>query len=268
MLDRERADFFRTLGSLHEQLSEPLRRDPAADRHEHELTRRRRPAAQLRLHGPRRRPRRRPRGDPRESLQELAAEYREKLLDAVVETDEALMEAYLAGSELDAAAVAAALKTAVTRDELYPVACGVATRNLGTHALLDLLVEGVPSPARKPAPVDDRGGTVAFVFKTVADPFAGRISCFRVYGGTVDRRLDARQPARQGQGAARGLMTLQGKEHEKATSFGAGRHRRRREAQGRPDRRPARRQRAGAQPAAARLHRAGDELRCHAEDQG
>ena len=91
-------------------------------------------------------------------MAELAAEYREKLLDAVVETDEELMERYLGGAELDPAAVAAALKTAVTNDELYPVACGVATKNLGTHALLDLLVEGVPSPARKPSPIETGGG--------------------------------------------------------------------------------------------------------------
>ena len=84
-------------------------------------------------------------------MADQAAEYREKLLDAVVETDEALMERYLEGQELDAAEVASALKTAVTRGEVFPVACGVATKNLGTHALLDLLVEGVPSPAKKGA---------------------------------------------------------------------------------------------------------------------
>src|SRR5947209_160265 len=118
-------------------------------------------------------------------MAEVADEYREKLLDAVVETDEELMERYLGGEELDPAAVAAALKTAVTNDDLYPVSCGVATKNLGTHSLLDLLVEGVPSPARKPSPFAGAGGTTAFVFKTVADPFAGRINAFRVYEGTV-----------------------------------------------------------------------------------
>ena len=114
-----------------------------------------------------------------DELAATAAEYREKLLDAVVETDEALMERYLGGEELDPAAVAAALKTAVTNDELYPVSCGVATKNLGTHALLDLLVEGVPSPARKPSPIQTDAAIAAFVFKTVADAFAGRISVFR-----------------------------------------------------------------------------------------
>ena len=78
----------------------------------------------------------------------------------------------LDGQELDPADVASALKTAVTRGEVFPVACGVATKNLGTHALLDLLVEGVPSPGQEGPPIEvDGGGTAAFVFKTIADPF-------------------------------------------------------------------------------------------------
>src|SRR5439155_8420532 len=105
-------------------------------------------------------------------LQTQVDEYRTKLLDAVVETDEGLMERYLEGEELGVEEVAHALKDAVTRGELFPVACGVATKNLGTTALLDLLVEGVPSPAKRPPAVDvDGAGTAAFVFKTVADPF-------------------------------------------------------------------------------------------------
>src|SRR5262249_60240614 len=117
-------------------------------------------------------------------MHEVVAQYREKLLDSVVETDEGLMERYLDGEELGAEEVAHALKDAVTRGELFPVACGVATKNLGTTALLDLLVEGVPSPAKKGAPIDvGSAGTSAFVFKTIADPFAGRINVFAVLTG-------------------------------------------------------------------------------------
>jgi elongation factor G len=221
MLDRERADFFRTLGALQEQLSERCVAVQLPIGSEHELT----GVVDL-LHdcaymdpgGARE-------GDPVPVPAELAAqaaEYREKLLDAVVETDEELMERYLGGEELDPAAVAAALKTAVTKDELYPVACGVATKNLGTRSLLDLLVEGVPSPARKPSPIAAGGGTTAFVFKTVADPFAGRISAFRVYSGTVasdSTLVNLRDKAKERLGT---LMMLQGKEHEKSEGFGPG----------------------------------------------
>jgi len=219
MLDRERADFFRTLGALQEQLSDRCVAIQLPIGAEHELT----GVVDL-LHncaymdpgGARE-------GDPvpiPDELAEVAAEYREKLLDAVVETDDALMESYLGGEELDPAAVAAALKTAVTADQLYPVACGVATKNLGTHALLDLLVEGIPSPPRKATTaLDTRGGTAAFVFKTVADPFAGRISVFRVYGGTIgadSTLVNLRDKAKERLG---GLMMVQGKDHEKAEAF-------------------------------------------------
>jgi elongation factor G len=218
MLDRERADFVRTLGALQEQLSDRCVAIHLPIGSEHELT----GVVDL-LHncaymdpgGTRE-------GDPvavPDELAEVVAEYREKLLDAVVETDDVLMESYLGGEELDPAAVAGALKTAVTDDQLYPVACGVATKNLGTHALLDLLVEGIPSPARKGGGIDVGGGTAAFVFKTVADPFAGRISAFRTYGGTIaadSTLVNLRDKAKERLG---GLMTLQGKEHEKADAF-------------------------------------------------
>src|SRR5918911_3899193 len=152
MLDRERADFFRVLNAMREQLSDKCVAVHIPIGAEHELT----GIVDL-LHmqaymDP---------GGQRESgptdiptdMQAQVDEYREKLLDAVVETDEGLMERYLDGQELGAEEVAKALKDAVTRGEVFPVACGVATKNLGTTALLDLLVEGVPSPAKKGAPI-------------------------------------------------------------------------------------------------------------------
>src|SRR5205085_6703207 len=118
--------------------------------------------------------------------------------------------------------VAAALKNAVTRDEIYPVACSVATRVLGGHALLDLLVEGVPSPAKKGSPIETDATVAAFVFKTVADPFAGRISCFRVYAGEVNpdtTLVNHRDHSKERLGS---LMVMQGKDHERSDGFGAG----------------------------------------------
>jgi elongation factor G len=222
MLDRERADFFRTLDAITSQLSSKAVAVHLPIGVEHELS----GIVDL-LHmtaytspdGERE-------GSPGEIPADMAdqvAEYREKLLDAVVETDEALMERYLEGEELSAEEVAHALKDAVTRGELFPVACGVATKNLGTTALLDLLVEGVPSPAKKePSIAVDGAGAAAFVFKTVADPFAGRINIFRVLNGSIkaDSTLvntRAHSKERVGQ-----LLTLQGKEHEQATEFGPG----------------------------------------------
>jgi elongation factor G len=218
MLDRERADFYRTLAALQQQLSDRCVAIELPIGSEHEL----RGIVDLLHNCAYMDPSGAREGDPvaiPDEMADVVAEYREKLLDAVVLTDESLMESYLAGEELDPHAVAAALKSAVTTDELYPVACGVATKNLGTHALLDLLVEGVPSPARKGSRFDTGGDTVAFVFKTVADPFAGKINAFRVYGGSIaadSTLINLRDRAKERLG---GLMLLQGKEHEKADAF-------------------------------------------------
>ncbi len=222
MLDRERADFFRTLEQLRMQLSQQCVAVHLPIGAEHELT----GIVDL-LHmtaytspegGREENP-----GEIPAELADQVAEYREKLLDSVVETDEGLMERYLDGQELGAEEVAAALKTAVTRGELFPVACGVSTKNLGTTALLDLLVEGIPSPAKKGTPIPvDGAGTAAFVFKTVADPFAGRINVFRVLAGTVGSDATLTNARTHNKERVGQLLTLQGKEHESASEFGEG----------------------------------------------
>jgi elongation factor G len=221
MLDRERADFYRTLAAAKEQLSDRCVAIQLPIGSEHELT----GVVDLLHNCAYMDPSGAREGDPvpiPENLAETVEDYRTQLLDAVVETDEALMERYLGGEEIPPGDIAGALKNAVTRDEIYPVACGVATKNLGTHALLDLIVEGVPSPAKKGSPIETDASIAAFVFKTVADPFAGRISVFRVYAGEVhpDTTLvNHRDHSKERLGS---LMTLQGKEHDKADGFGAG----------------------------------------------
>jgi elongation factor G len=221
MLDRERADFYRVLSSLQEQLSERCIAIQLPIGSEHEL----KGIVDLLHNCAYMDPEGGREGDPvpiPDDLAAVVAEYRTKLLDAVVETDEALMERYLGGEEIPADDIAAALKNAVTRDEIYPVSCGVATKNLGSHALLDLIVEGVPSPVKKGSPIETDANVAAFVFKTVADPFAGRISCFRVYAGEVkaDTTLvNHRDHSKERLGS---LMVMQGKDHDRADGFGAG----------------------------------------------
>src|SRR5215213_3906478 len=221
MLDRERASFFRTLEALQSQLSQRCVAVHLPIGEEHELT-----GIVDVLHMTAYTS---PDGDHEGSpgpipddMADQAAEYREKLLDAVVETDEGLMERYLDGQELSADEVAHALKDAVTRGELFPVACGVATKNLGTTAILDLLVEGVPSPAKKGSPIDVGSGTAAFVFKTIADPFAGRINVFRVLDGTLKADstiVNARAHSKERVGQ---LLLMQGKEHSQVPELVSG----------------------------------------------
>lgn len=222
MLDRERADFFAALEQLRSQLSDRCVAVQIPIGHEHELKgivdlfhmR-----AYLDPEGERES---KPVDIP-DDIAAQAASYREQLVDSVVETDEALMERYLEEGDVSGDELAAALKNAVAAGELFPVTCGVPTKNLGTTGLLDLLVEGIPSPAKKPLAADvDGAGPAAFVFKTVADPFAGRINLFRVLAGTLSSDstvVNARTHAKERLGA---LLLLQGKDHEQAQEFAEG----------------------------------------------
>jgi elongation factor G len=134
-----------------------------------------------------------------EELRAQAEEYREKLMDEVAENSDELMERYLEGEEIDHAETVTVLKKGVTAGTIFPVTCGIATRNLGTDRLLDALVEDLPSPAMRGAVVasgegdeeielepDESGELVAYVWKTVADPYTGRINLLRIYSGTLE----------------------------------------------------------------------------------
>ncbi len=222
MLDRERADFFRSLDALQAQLSPRCVAVHLPIGAEHELTGivdLLHMCAYMSPEGGRE-------TGPTEIPAEVAdqvEDYRTRLLDEVVQADEALMERYLEGEELGVAEVAHALKEAVTRGEIFPVACGVATKNLGTTALLDLIVEGVPSPAKKGEPIEvPNTSTAAFVFKTIADPFAGRINVFRVLHGTISSDSTLANPRSHSKERVGALLMLQGKEHTQAPEFATG----------------------------------------------
>src|SRR3954453_21420426 len=212
MLDRERADFYRALEAMGTQLSDKCVAVHLPIGSEHELT----GIVDL-LHmqaymDPNGERESKPIAIP-DDMQAEVQEYREKLLDSVVETDEALMERYLEGQELSTEEVAKALKEAVTRGDVYPVACGVASKNLGTTAVLDLLVEGVPSPAKKGTTIEFGDAKQAvFVFKTIADPFTGRISCFRVLAGPVTGDTTLVDPRTHAKERLAQILLLEGKD--------------------------------------------------------
>jgi elongation factor G len=165
-----------------------------------------------------------------EELRAQADEYREKLMDEVAEVSEALMERYLEGEEISHDETVAALKQGVTEGHLFPVTCGAATRNLGINRLLDAIVEDLPSPAKRGTidldgvqlEPDESKDMVAFVFKTLADPYAGRVNLFRVYQGVLKHdshvhNCRAHVKERIGQ-----LLVPQGKDSEHADEFGPG----------------------------------------------
>jgi elongation factor G len=230
MLDRERADFFRALESLKQAFGQHVVATEIPIGREHELQ------GVIDLIDMKAY---RYDGEGRDNCQEIeipedlsaqAQEYREKLMDEVAEVSDALMERYLEGEEISHEETVAALKKGVTEGHLFPVTCGAATRNLGINRLLDAFVEDLPSPAKRGAidldgvelEPDESKDMVAFVFKTLADPYAGRVNLFRVYQGVLKHdsqvhNCRAHVKERIGQ-----LLVPQGKDTEHADEFGPG----------------------------------------------
>jgi len=158
-----------------------------------------------------------------EDLTPLADEYHDKLMDVVAETSDELMERYLDGGEITREEMAVALKQLVTDGQVFPVGCGAATRNIGSHGLLDLIVEGLPSPARaRNVPETGGASTLAYIFKTIADPYSGRINLMRVYAGALKGDSQLVNSRTHGKERVGQLLMLQGKDHTPTDELGAG----------------------------------------------
>jgi elongation factor G len=235
MLDRERADFFRSLDSLKEAFGPHVVATEIPIGSEHEV----RGVIDLidmkafTYEGDGRG--NSTEGEIPDDLQAQAEEYREKLMDEVAENSDELMERYLEGEEISHSEIVTALKKGVTEGHLFPVTCGVATHNLGTNRLLEALVEDVPSPAMRGAvpardgdgneievdPAED-GDLVAYVFKTTADPYTGRINMLRVYSGVLRSDSQAFNATRSSKERVGQLAASEGKETSPVDELGPG----------------------------------------------
>jgi elongation factor G len=154
-------------------------------------------------------------------------------MDEVSETSDALMERYLEGDEISHEEIVTALKDGTNHGSLFPVTCGVATRNLATNRLLDAIVEDLPSPVKHGGlevgevtlePVEDKE-LFAYVFKTRADPFAGRINLFRVYQGTLSHDTQVLNTTTHNKERIGQLVTFEGRNTSQpahADEFGPG----------------------------------------------
>ena len=135
-----------------------------------------------------------------EDMRDLAAEYRDKLLEAVSDFDEEIMEMYLEGEDVPADKIRAAIRKATVAVEMVPVVCGTSYKNKGVQKLLDAIVDYMPSPLDVP-PVegvnpkteeveyrhaDDEAPFSALAFKIMTDPYVGKLGFFRVYSGTLE----------------------------------------------------------------------------------
>jgi elongation factor G len=230
MLDRERADFFRTLESLKSAFGQHVVATEIPIGSEQEVSglidlvdmkayryagTARDNCAEIAIPG---------------ELQAQAEEYREKLMDEVSETSDTLMERYLESEEISHEEIVAALKEGTNHGAIFPVTCGVATRNIGTNRLLDAIVEDLPSPVKHGGlpvgevtldPVEDKE-LFAYVFKTRADPFAGRINLFRVYQGVLAQDSQVLNTRTHNKERVGQLVTFEGSQTGHTHEFGPG----------------------------------------------
>jgi elongation factor G len=235
MLDRERADFFRSLDSLQSTFGPHVVATEIPIGSEHETRgvvdlidmtafeyegEGRANAKQIEIP---------------EELQAQAEEYREKLMDEVAENSDQLMERYLEGEEISHEEIVQALKKGVTEGHLFPVTCGIATKNLGTNRLLEALVEDLPSPAMRGAvaaldgdgePVaiepDESAELLAYAFKTTADPYTGRINMLRIYAGVLSSDSHAYNATQRHKERIGQLAAPEGKEMRSLDELGPG----------------------------------------------
>ena len=132
-------------------------------------------------------------------MKEIAAEWREKLVEAVAETDEELMMKYLEGEEFTEEEIKAAIRKATIACEMNPVFCGTAYRNKGVQPVIDAVIDYLPAPTDIPSikgvlpdgteaerHASDEEPFSALAFKIMTDPFVGKLAFFRVYSGTLE----------------------------------------------------------------------------------
>jgi len=132
-------------------------------------------------------------------MKDIVEKYRENMVEDIAESDEKLMDKYLDAGELSDDELKAGLKKGVMSLSLLPIACGSAVKNIGIAPFIDLVINALPSPVERgpvtgKKPGKDEAETrmpeesapfSALVFKTIADPYAGRLTLFRVFSGTV-----------------------------------------------------------------------------------
>ncbi|MGH7829353.1 MAG: GTP-binding protein, partial [Candidatus Binatia bacterium] len=171
-----------------------------------------------------------------EDLKQAAQEKRVQLMESVAETDDALLEKYLEGQELSLEELKQGIRNGTLTGKLVPILFGSATHLVGIPQLLDAVVDYLPSPAddgevEGKNPVtgdpekrsqDPNGPCAAYVFKTIIDPFAGKLSVMRVVSGKLAQDMTLYNPTRQSREKIGQLFRLEGKKQEPVREASAG----------------------------------------------
>ncbi|MFC1939530.1 elongation factor G [Chloroflexota bacterium] len=173
-------------------------------------------------------------GEIPSSLQAQAESFREKLVEAVAEVDDKLLEKYLGGEELSLEELSDGLRQSVVAGKVVPVLAGSALQNVGTDLLLDTMRKYLPSPKERGVIVTDGSGKqetvepspdaplAALIFKTSADPYVGKLTYFRVYSGAIDSNSQVWNSVRGEAERIGQLFTLRGKNQEPVSQVKAG----------------------------------------------
>jgi len=175
-------------------------------------------------------------GDIPGDLADRAKEYREKLVEAAAETDDELLSKYLDEGSLGEPEMLKALRAGIAEGKLVPVVCAAAVKSIGVHALLDLIVDSLPSPAERAEvagtdlktkqagarAADAKAPVTALVFKTLSDPHIGKLSLFRVTSGTVRADSTLLNPGRGARERMGHVSWLQGKTQKNVETLGPG----------------------------------------------
>jgi elongation factor G len=175
-------------------------------------------------------------GDIPADLADRTKEYREKLVEAAAETDDELLSKYLEEGSLGEPEMLKALRAGIAEGKLVPVVCAAAVKSIGVHALLDLIVDSLPSPADRAEVVgtdlktkqagaraaDAKAPVTALVFKTLSDPHIGKLSLFRVTSGTVRADSTLLNPGRGARERMGHVSWLQGKTQKNVETLGPG----------------------------------------------
>ncbi len=155
-----------------------------------------------------------------DSVQAEVGSLHTALVEAVVETDDEMLEAYFEGVEPPGEQLIAGMHAGMVAGTAFPVLCGSATTLVGIDRLAQFIVDYGPRPSERPAPPLTEGeqlpdsGVIAYVFKTMSDPYVGRISLFRVFRGNVDIDVELANRRVGAKGRMHNVFSMRGKEHE------------------------------------------------------
>jgi elongation factor G len=155
-----------------------------------------------------------------DDLQATLDEYRQQLIEAVCETDDDLMTKYLEEEEIRDEELTKALQTACTAGSIIPVLLGSATGNIGVDRLLDAIVKFMPSPLQ--AGASPNGQLAALIFKTIADPYVGKLSYFRVYSGSLRNDSHVYNANRSHDEHIGPVLVVRGKQQETVAQIATG----------------------------------------------